>query len=62
MSRAFLPIKTESHFAHYIDKDGAIYSILDDKPLDAYSTPGSTYTPEIANKVYGIVKASAKAN
>ncbi len=54
--------EAESHFAWYVEKEGAIYSILDDKPLDAFSTPGSTYTPEIANKVYGIVKASAKAN
>lgn len=30
--------------------------------VDVFSTPGSTYTPEIANKVFGIVKASAKAN
>lgn len=52
----------ESHFAFYVEKDGAIYSILDDKPLDAFSTPGSTYTPDVANKVYGIVKGSAKAN
>ena len=54
--------EAESHFAWYVEKEGAIYSILDDKPMDAFSTPGSTYTPEIANKVFGIVKASAKAN
>ena len=54
--------EAESHFAFYVEKEGAIYSILDDKPMDAYSTPGSTYTPDVANKVYGIVKASAKAN
>lgn len=54
--------EAESHFAFYVEKDGAIYSILDDKPLDAFSTPGSTYTTDVANKVYGIVKGSAKAN
>jgi hypothetical protein len=52
----------ESHFAYYLDKDGAFYSILDAKPLDAFDTPGSAYTTDIANKVYGIVKGSAKAN
>ena len=52
----------EAHFAYYLDKDGAIYSIADERPLDAYSTPGSAYSPEIATKVYGIVKGSAKVN
>ncbi len=52
----------EAHFAYYLDKEGAIYSVQDQKPLDAWSTPGSAYSPEIANKVYAIVKASTKAN
>lgn len=50
----------ESHFAYYVEKDGAFYSILDARPLDAFSTPGSAYTLDIANKVYAIVKGSAK--
>ncbi len=52
----------EVHFAYYLDKDGAIYSVLDQKPLDAWSTPGSVYSAEVANKVYAIVKASTKGN
>lgn len=52
----------EAHFAFYLDKEGAIYSITDERPLDAYSTPGSAYSPEIATKVYAIVKGSAKVN
>lgn len=53
----------EFHFAHYIDKEGAIYSIEDEKPMSApFSTPGSTYSEALAKQVYGIVKGSAKAN
>ena len=58
-----LKYQPEFHFAHYIDKEGAIYSIKDTKPLDApFDTPGSTYSEALAKQVYGIVKASAKAN
>jgi hypothetical protein len=52
----------EAHFAVYLEKDGAIYSILDQKPMDAFSTPGSAYSEDIAKKVYAIVKGSAKIN
>ena len=52
----------EAHFAFYVEKDGAIYSILDQRPLDAFSTPGSAYSQDIATKVYAIVKGSAKVN
>lgn len=52
----------EAHFAVYLDKDGAIYSILDQRPLEAFSAPGSTYSEALAKQVYGIVKSSAKAN
>lgn len=52
----------ESHFVHFVEKDGAIYSFKDEKPMDAFMTPGSAYTEDLAKKVYGIVKASAKAN
>lgn len=53
----------EFHFAHYLDKEGAIYSIQDSKPLSApFDTVGSTYSEALAKQVYGIVKASAKAN
>lgn len=52
----------ESHFVHFVEKDGAVYSFKDEKPMDAFMTPGSAYTEDLAKKVYGIVKASAKAN
>ena len=52
----------EAHFAYYLNKDGAIYSILDARPLEAFSTPGSTYSEALAKQVYGLVKGSAKAN
>jgi len=53
----------EFHFAFYLDKEGAIYSIQDTKPMSApISTPGSTYSEALAKQVYGIVKASAKVN
>jgi hypothetical protein len=52
----------EAHFAVYLEKDGAIYSVLDQKPMEAFSTPGSAYTEDIAKKVYAIVKGSAKIN
>lgn len=52
----------EAHFAYYIEKEGAVYSILDQRPLDNYSVSGAAYSEDIANKVYAIIKASAKAN
>lgn len=53
----------EFHFAAYLEKDGAIYSIQDQQPLDApFDTPGSTYSEALAKQVYGIVKSSAKIN
>lgn len=52
----------EAHFAVYLEKDGAIYSILDQRPLESFSAPGSTYSEALAKQVYGLVKGSAKAN
>ncbi len=52
----------ETHFAYYVEKDGAIYSIQDVRPLDNFSVKGSAYSEDIAKKIYAIVKASAKAN
>jgi hypothetical protein len=51
----------ESHFVYFVEKDGAVYSFKDEKPLDAMMTPGSAYPEDLAKQVYGIVKASAKA-
>lgn len=51
----------EVHFAHFVEKDGAIWAITDERPLDAFSTPGSAWTEALAKQVYGLVKASAKA-
>jgi len=52
----------EAHFAYYVEKDGAIYSILDQRPLDNFSVTGSAYSEDIAKKIYSIIKSSAKAN
>ena len=53
----------EVHFAYYIGKpDGAFYSVMDVRPLDNYSVRGSAYSADIANKIYAIVKGSAKEN
>ncbi len=52
----------ETHFAYYVEKDGAIYSILDQRPLDNFSVRGSAYNEDIAKKIYAIIKSSAKAN
>jgi len=53
----------ESHFFFFIEKDGAMYSINDTKPLDTMmTTPNEAYTEELARQVYGLVKGSAKAN
>jgi len=52
----------EAHFAFYVEKDGAIYSILDQRPMEAFGAPGSTYSQDTATKVYAIVKGSAKVN
>lgn len=52
----------ESHFYYFIEKDGAVYSVNDSKPMDAFSTPPQAYTEALARQVYGLVKASATAN
>ncbi|MEZ4453733.1 MAG: hypothetical protein R3B09_30035 [Nannocystaceae bacterium] len=52
----------ESHFYFFVEKDGAVYSFNDTKPMDAFSTPPQAYTEELARQVYGIVKGSAKVN
>jgi hypothetical protein len=52
----------EAHFAVYVEKDGAVYSVLDARGPKAVMTPGSTYSPALASQVYGIIKGSAKAN
>ena len=31
----------ESHWVYFVEKDGAVYSFKDEKPLEAMSTPGS---------------------
>jgi hypothetical protein len=59
MGRKFEP---EVHFAHYVEKGGAVYSIIDLRPMDSYATPGSVYSEQVARQVYEIVKASAKVN
>jgi hypothetical protein len=51
----------EVHFAYFVEKDGAIWAIADERPLDAFSTPGSAWSEALAKQVYGIVKGSAKA-
>lgn len=50
----------EAHFAYYLERNGAIYSILDTRPMDNSFLPGSTYTEENAKKLYDLVKTSAK--
>ena len=52
----------EAHFYHFIEKDGAVYSVNDTKPMDAFSTPPEAYTEALARQVHGLVKASATAN
>jgi hypothetical protein len=53
----------EVHFAYVICKpDGAFYTVMDVRPLDNFSVAGSAYSADIANKVYAIVKGSAKEN
>lgn len=52
----------ETHFAVYVEKEGAFYSITDQRPLDHFDAPGSAYSEAIAKQVYAIVKGSAKAN
>src|SRR5688572_2606850 len=52
----------ESHFYFFLEKDGAVYSVNDTKPMDAFSTPPRAYTEALARQVYGLVKASAKVN
>jgi len=51
----------ETHFVFVVDKDGAIYSIHDERSMDGFSTPGSAWSEELAKQVYAIVKGSAKA-
>jgi hypothetical protein len=52
----------ETHFGFYLNKDGAIYSVLDARPMSSFDAPGSTYSEALAKQVYGIVKGSAKVN
>jgi len=53
----------EVHFAYFIGKpDGAFYSVSDARPMDNFSVRGSAYSADIANKIYAIVKGSAKEN
>ena len=52
----------ESHFYYFVEKDGAVYSVNDTKPMDAFSTPPEAYTEALARQVHGLVKASATAN
>ncbi len=51
----------ESHFGVVVEKDGAIYTIQDVRPLDNFFLSGSTYTLDNAQKLYDAIKASAKA-
>jgi hypothetical protein len=51
----------EVHWAHVVDKDGAIYLINDERSMDGFSTPGSAWSEDLAKQIYAIVKASAKA-
>ncbi len=52
----------ESHFYYFLEKDGAVYSFNDTKPMDAFSTPPQAYTDALARQVFGLVKASATVN
>lgn len=53
----------ETHFIFVVEKEGAIYTIHDEKPLSSsLELPGSTWNEDLAKKVYAIVKASAKAS
>ena len=52
----------ESHFVYALEKEGAVYAFRGERTPDAFMTPGSAYPEELAKKVYGIVKQSAKAN
>ena len=52
----------ESHFVFYLEKDGAIYSIQDARPLSNFSIAGSAYSEAIAKQIFGSVKGSAKIN
>jgi len=40
----------ESHFYYFIEKDGAVYSVNDTKPMDAFSTPPQAYTDALARQ------------
>ncbi len=50
----------EAHFFFYLEKDGAVYSISDNRPMDNGFLPGSTYAVDNATKLYESVKATAK--
>jgi hypothetical protein len=52
----------ESNFAFYAEKDGAIFTFLSTRPMDNFTVQGSAYTEDIAQKIYKIIKASAKIN
>jgi hypothetical protein len=53
--------RPESHFGVVVEKDGAIYTIQDVRPMDNFFLSGSTYTVDNAQKLYDTIKASAKA-
>lgn len=50
----------EAHFYSYLEKDGAIYSINDVRPMDNFFLSGNTYTEANAKTIYDVVKSSAK--
>jgi hypothetical protein len=52
----------EAHFAFYLEKDGAVYSIQEGRSMDGFSEPGSAFGEDAAKKMYAIVKGSAKIN
>ncbi len=51
----------ESHFGVVVEKDGAVYTIQDVRPMDNFFLPGGTYTTDNAQKLYDAIIASAKA-
>ncbi|MGP8217202.1 MAG: hypothetical protein ACLQQ4_16650 [Bacteroidia bacterium] len=54
----------EVHFTYYVGQPGNLYAISDDfSSADTTNTVnGSYYSEDVANKVYAIIKSSAKVN
>lgn len=50
----------EYHFAYFLEKNSAVFSIEDERPLTNSDLPGSAYSEAIARQVYDLIKASAK--